>query len=178
MTNRIKRLIKRGQLTESRLGKTRTGLYKKGYRITWRGIWVLADEFEPDELMNIIKAHKDLAPIPVEIIEKTIGASTDSYSVREIISATECVEKHKPNDDIIRELIFDLAYNQLGNLHIKDEIVFKEFARTVIERVIEVNANNDNFKSKIKEIFHDVLEQQKRQQIVMNIMQDTITKFQ
>jgi DNA-binding PadR family transcriptional regulator len=131
----IKMMLERQEVTATKLGPTRAGLQKTGYRITPGALHWIADALDTQELMTLVRQHQKSLPISASLIERAIGSTSDASKVLHAITDLKIPKKKGTFDDYFGSLLLDV----LWELEFDDPDVRQEFVGSVIRAAAEAN---------------------------------------
>jgi DNA-binding PadR family transcriptional regulator len=133
----IKTMVERQEVTATKLGPTRVGLQKTGYRITPGALHWIADALETQELMALVRQHQKSLPISASLIERAIGSTGDASRVLQAVTDLKIPKKKGTFDDYFGNLLLSI----LWDLEFDDPAVQREFVGSVIRAAAEANAD-------------------------------------
>jgi len=131
----IKSLRERREIVARKVGKTRTGLAKTGYRITPSALFWISYALDPSQLIDLIRDHENSLPISVGLIERAIRSTGDAPSVMQAVTDLRVWDRKTSVDEYLAGLVMSV----LWDLEFDNPATQKEFVVAVIRAAAEVN---------------------------------------
>jgi acyl-homoserine lactone acylase PvdQ len=131
----IKSLKERQEIVARKLGPTRTGLAKTGYRIAPSALFWISYALEAPQLMDIIRDHESSLPVSAGLIERAIRSTGDAPKVMQAVTDLRVWDKKTSVDEYIAGLVM----NVLWDLEFDDRATQKEFVVAVVRAAAEIN---------------------------------------
>ena len=150
----IKMMVERQEITPTKLGPTRTGLQKTGYRITPGALHWIADALETQELMALVRQHEKSLPLSASLIERAIRSTGNASRVLQAVTDLKIPDKKGTFDDYFGNLLLSI----LWELEFDDPVIQREFVGGVIRAAAEANADameRREFASSMSHIIED-----------------------
>ena len=131
-------MVERQEITPTKLGPTRTGLQKTGYRITPGALHWIADALETQELMALVRQHEKSLPLSASLIERAIRSTGDPS---EGPSGGQLTLRFRTRRATFDDYFGSLLLSVLWDLEFDDPDVQREFVGEVIRAAAEANAD-------------------------------------
>ena len=147
----IKSLEKTNMVVARKLGPTRAGLTKIGYRITPSALFLISLALDTTQLLNLIRRHGSSLPISVSLIERAITSTGDVTGVIGTVTDIRTQDKKTSMDEYLGGLVM----NDLWDLEFDDPTVQNEFVLAVMRAAAEINKSiisKRDFVSSVREL--------------------------
>jgi hypothetical protein len=147
-------MAKRQEVTATKLGPTRAGLQKTGYRITPGALHWIADALDTEELMTLVRQHQNSLPVSASLIEEAIRSTGNATRVLQAVTDLKIPDKRGTFDDYFGNLLLSI----LWELEFDDPDVRREFVGSVIRAAAEANEDvmqKRDFASSMSHIIED-----------------------
>jgi hypothetical protein len=132
----IKSLEKGQEIVARKLGPTRAGLTKVGYKITPSAFFWISHAVDARQLLDLIWRHEKSLPIKAGLIERAITSTGNATGVAKAVSGLRI-----RNETSIDDHIAALVMNDLWDLEFDDHRVQRDFVVAIIRAVAEINAD-------------------------------------
>jgi hypothetical protein len=133
----IKLMQKREEIVAKKLGPTRAGLTKTGYRITPKALYWISYALDTQQFMKLVREHEESLPLPAELIEKAIRSTGNAPKVIQAVADLKIQDKKSDFDNYFTGLVL----NTLWDLEFDDPNVQQQFVSAVIRAAAETNAD-------------------------------------
>jgi hypothetical protein len=147
----IKSLEKRREIVAKKLGPTRAGLTKTGYRITPSAFFWISYGVDTPQLLDLIQRSGSPLPVPNGLIERAIRSTGDAPKVMQAVTDLGIRDKKTSVDEYIAGLVM----NVLWDLEFDNPATQEEFVVAVIRAAAETSkgvAGRRDFVSSMREL--------------------------